>query len=73
MTLTATKIKMPYWKQLPNQLPPGSNFIRKQWVAKQSSMGEGRKTKKNNLYKWGISTTSDCPSAIYKQWSTRLM
>ena len=30
MTLTATKIKMLYQNQLPNQLPPESNFIKKE-------------------------------------------
>ena len=33
MILTATKIKMPYQNQLLNQLSPGSNFIKKKWVA----------------------------------------
>ena len=33
MTLTATKIKMLYQNQLPNQLPPESNLIQKESVA----------------------------------------
>ena len=33
MTLTATKIKMLYQNQLPNQLPPESNLIKKESVA----------------------------------------
>ena len=65
--LTATKIKMFYQNQLPNQLPPESNLIKKESVAhnRVQTKVEKQKTLFINGRGGGISTTSDCPSAIY--------
>ena len=62
MTLTATKIKMLYQNQLPNQLPPKSNLIKKESVAhnRVRTKVEKQKTLFTNGG-GGISTTS----AIY--------
>ena len=48
---------------LPNpdeKLPPGSNLTRKDWVTLNRARAKVGKTKEN-LYKWGLDTTPQCP------------